>query len=61
MFKIYWELFDFDFRFSNFFIGILLSSMAIWLFHIVIKDLKKREEKFSLDTVHFYCILVSVK
>lgn len=60
MFKIYWELFDFDFRFSNFLIGLFLSSVAIWLFYIVIKDLKKRDEKFSLDTVHFYCILFSV-
>lgn len=43
MFKIYWELFDFDFRFDNFFIGLFLSTIAIILFYYVIKDLKKRD------------------
>lgn len=60
MAEIYWELLDFEFKFGNFFIGIILDIMTIVLGIKVFQELQKRRVKFSLDTTHFYCILFSV-
>lgn len=59
MTKIYWELTDFEFKFSNFFVGIFLDLFALFLAKKIISELKDKA-KLSLDNLPFYCIICSV-
>jgi hypothetical protein len=58
---IYWELFDFEYQFENLLFGIFLNIGVFYIGYNVYTDLKKRKKKISPDTIHFYCILISVK
>lgn len=58
---IYWELFDFDFEIPNILISLVLDIGCIVIIYKVLQDLKKRNYKLTYDTIHFYCVLISVR